>query len=178
VGARVAGRRANAQQQQANEQQQLAEAQQEAAGATERAHKAELAAKDAEIAAQGKAMLTVAYAQPAQGYPPQQQNTPQQQQQQYAPSSYAAGPPPPALGLLPPPAIAPKMLVVTSPHMVDEASPAMQAHNIISVPAGSKVRLVQGDLFAGLGAPYGDYIVVDFRGKTGKISRLVCVEEA
>jgi len=100
------------------------------------------------------------------------------QQTVYAAQPVAVGaPPPPAIGL-PPPAISAsaKMLTVTSPHFVDEASPAISAHNIISVPAGARVRLLQGTLTGGLGAPYNDYVLVDYNGKSGKISRLVVVE--
>lgn len=89
----------------------------------------------------------------------------------------AALPPPPALMPPPPPAITAQSLAtylqVAIPHVVDEASPAMQQHAIISVPQNATVRLVRGDLQQGLGAPYNDYIEVDYNGRIGKISRMV-----
>jgi hypothetical protein len=84
--------------------------------------------------------------------------------------------PPPAQAALPPPPAAvpaPTMLELISPHIVDEYSQTMMQHQIISVPAGATVRLVRGTLSGGLGAPYNDYIEVDYQGKVGKISRLI-----
>jgi hypothetical protein len=78
---------------------------------------------------------------------------------------------------LPPPAIQPQqqliLLELFCPHIVDEESPAIKPHNIISVPQGGQVHLVAGSLAEGLPAPYGDYILVNYNGKVGKISRLV-----
>jgi hypothetical protein len=78
---------------------------------------------------------------------------------------------------LPPPAIAvqpPKTMVeLTSPHIVDEFNPSMQQHQIISVPAGAQVNLIKGTLQGGLGAPYNDYVEVEYNGRVGKISRLI-----
>jgi ATPase subunit of ABC transporter with duplicated ATPase domains len=109
----------------------------------------------------------------------QQQQAPPQQQQQPV-YVYASAPPPPQqqnLQSLPPlpPAIAPQLQVleVFSAHMVDEESPAMKQHNIISVPQGARVRLMSGSLEHGLNPPYQDYVMVDYGGKTGKVSRLV-----
>jgi hypothetical protein len=77
---------------------------------------------------------------------------------------------------LPPPALGAKqvMVVLLSPHIVDEV--AMAAYQIISVPQGAVVRLVSGSLDKGLEAPYQDYILVEYNGKVGKISRLVVKE--
>jgi len=63
-------------------------------------------------------------------------------------------------------------LLVTAPHLIDESSPAAQAHNIISVPAGSEVALVQGDLERGLGNDYKDYVLVKYQVK--KFTRRSC----
>jgi len=88
-------------------------------------------------------------------------------------------PPPPAAiqphQLPPPPAIQPQqpLLELFAPHIVDEESPSIKPHNIISVPQGARVRLVDGSLTEGLAIPYGDYILVNYNGKIGKISRLV-----
>lgn len=65
------------------------------------------------------------------------------------------------------------MLELTVPHLVNETDSQMKAHNIIAVPLGVQVALIKGDLQAGLGAPYTDYIEVEYNGKVGKISRLV-----
>jgi len=98
---------------------------------------------------------------------------PQQQQQPVA--VVAAPPPPPAISAAPPPAIVPQMVMLqmTAPHIVDENSQAMRDHQIISVPAGARVALKRGDLQNGLGAPYNDYIEVEYNGRVGKVSRLV-----
>jgi hypothetical protein len=88
-------------------------------------------------------------------------------------------PPPPALPAAPP-ATPPAgeggvPLLVQYAHLVDENSPAIKDHGIISVPADSVVRLVGGTLEAGLGEPYGDYIEVEYAGRRGKISKNVVV---
>jgi len=65
-------------------------------------------------------------------------------------------------------------LVMKSDHIVDEA--AMSAYGIISVPAGTFVTLVEGDLVNGLGGAYKDYIKVSVPvqgGRVGLISRMV-----
>ena len=95
--------------------------------------------------------------------------------QRSAPAVRAAPVPPPAVMPGLPPAIAPQqnMVELTSPHTVDEFNPAIQQHQIISVPVGARVRLVRGTLADGLGAPYNDYIEVDYNGRVGKISRLI-----
>jgi len=90
-----------------------------------------------------------------------------------AQQAQAMAPPPPAMSSIPPP-IAPQNYVeLTAPHVVDEFNPAMQQHQIISVPLGAVVRLVRGDLQSGLGSPYNDYVEVEYNGRVGKISRLV-----
>uniref|UniRef100_A0A7S3PJB8 Uncharacterized protein n=1 Tax=Aplanochytrium stocchinoi TaxID=215587 RepID=A0A7S3PJB8_9STRA len=62
-------------------------------------------------------------------------------------------------------------LILTMDHKVDELSPVMLQHNIISLSAGDVVDLVRGTLEGGLGGVYSDYIEVrDKYGKTGKIS--------
>jgi hypothetical protein len=81
--------------------------------------------------------------------------------------------PPPAV-VAPPPALpAATYVELTSPHIVDEFNPAMQQHQIISVPVGAVVKLVRGTLSGGLGAPYQDYIEIEYNGRVGKISRLI-----
>ena len=62
---------------------------------------------------------------------------------------------------------------VTIPHVIDESNPSYQQHQIISVPSRSIVKLVRGNLTDGLGAPYNDYVEVEYNGRIGKISRLV-----
>ena len=90
-----------------------------------------------------------------------------------AATAVPAPPPPAAMSGIPPP-IAPQNYVeLTVPHIVDEHNPAMQQHQIISVPQGAVVKLVRGTLEGGLGAPYNDYIEIDYNGRVGKISRLV-----
>jgi hypothetical protein len=81
--------------------------------------------------------------------------------------------PPAARAPLPPAISSATMLELTSPHIVDEFNPAMQQHQIISVPLGAVVKLVKGTLAGGLGAPYNDYIEVEYNGRVGKISRLI-----
>jgi hypothetical protein len=99
-------------------------------------------------------------------------------EKQEAHSKTVLAPPPPAIHpqqLPPPPAIQPQqpLLELFAPHIVDEESPSIKPHNIISVPQGARVRLVDGSLTEGLAIPYGDYILVNYNGKIGKISRLV-----
>jgi hypothetical protein len=89
------------------------------------------------------------------------------------PVAAAAPMPPPAMSSVPPPIAAQNYVEVTAPHVVDEFNPAMQQHQIISVPQGAVVRLVRGTLQGGLGSPYNDYIEVEYNGRVGKISRLV-----
>jgi hypothetical protein len=67
------------------------------------------------------------------------------------------------------------LLLVQYAHIVDENSPAIKDHGIISVPPDSVVRLVGGTLEAGLGEPYGDYVEVEWAGRRGKISKNVVV---
>jgi hypothetical protein len=75
---------------------------------------------------------------------------------------------------VPPPIMAYPKLILIQPHVVDEASPAMKQHNIISVQKGAIVDLLKGDLHQGLGGAYGDYVQVQTdSGKSGKISRHV-----
>ena len=96
----------------------------------------------------------------------------QNQQRSQGGAPMAALPPPAAVQ--PPPALTgATLLQLTSPHEVDEFNPAMQQHNIISVPVGSVVKLVRGTLAGGLGGPYVDYIEVEYNGRVGKISRLI-----
>jgi hypothetical protein len=76
----------------------------------------------------------------------------------------------------PPPALSANELVLTANHLVDENSPQMRQFGIISLPAGTFVTLVEGDLVNGLGASYKDYIrvlVPSQGGRHGMISRLV-----
>jgi hypothetical protein len=54
---------------------------------------------------------------------------------------------------------------------VDEV--AMAPYQIISVPQGAMVTLVNGTLEGGLGGNYADYVEVDYQGKVGKVSRLI-----
>jgi len=104
----------------------------------------------------------------------QQAAASQQQQQPIYVYTSSMSPQQPAL-TAPPPAISPNMPVLEafSDHLVDENSPAMKEHHIISVPKGARVRLVNGSLEHGLNPPYQDYVIVDYNGKTGKVSRLV-----
>mmetsp|Transcript_14673 Transcript_14673/g.19248 ORF Transcript_14673/g.19248 Transcript_14673/m.19248 type:complete len:510 (+) Transcript_14673:113-1642(+) len=65
-------------------------------------------------------------------------------------------------------------LVLTMDHHVDELSPVMLQHNIVSLSIGDQVTLVGGNLESGLGGMYADYIEVkDQYGRVGKISRKV-----
>jgi hypothetical protein len=76
----------------------------------------------------------------------------------------------------PPPALSANELVLTANHLVDENSPQMRQFGIISLPAGTFVTLVEGDLVNGLGASYKDYVrivVPSQGGRHGMISRLV-----
>lgn len=78
-------------------------------------------------------------------------------------------PPPPAMTV-------PVYLTLRTAHIVDEV--AMAPYGIISVPMGATVRLVRGTLDCGLGAPYQDYVEVEYQGRGGKISRFVVVPAA
>jgi hypothetical protein len=94
------------------------------------------------------------------------------------PAAALPGAPPPAALPAAPPATPPAgeggvPLLVQYAHLVDENSPVIKVHGIISVPADSVVRLVGGTLEAGLGEPYGDYIEVEYAGRRGKISKNV-----
>ena len=74
----------------------------------------------------------------------------------------------------PPPAMRPtSRFRLTADHLVDEKDPAVAAHNILSVPAGAEVHLRNGDLQNGLGAPYADYVEVEYAGRVGKVSRFL-----
>mmetsp|Transcript_17713 Transcript_17713/g.28665 ORF Transcript_17713/g.28665 Transcript_17713/m.28665 type:complete len:275 (+) Transcript_17713:151-975(+) len=75
-----------------------------------------------------------------------------------------------------PQAGASKSLVLVAPHMVDENSPQMKQFGIISIPNGTFVNLVEGDLLNGLGGGFKDYVRVEVPsqgGRVGLISRLV-----
>jgi len=67
----------------------------------------------------------------------------------------------------------PVFLELLSPHIVNEADIPIRQNQIISVPMGAVVRLVRGSLTGGLGAPFQDYIEVEYNGRVGKISRLI-----
>jgi hypothetical protein len=186
IGASVASNRAATRQQeqmyQQQTQQQIAIAQADAASAQREAQELKLQQQQ-----QQTQQPQPVYAQPQQPQPiyvqPQQPQpvyvasepvpVPQQVVYQIPPAKQAAHsqtalPPPP-------PAIQPQqpLLELFAPHIVDEESPAIKPHNIISVPEGGRVRLVAGSLTEGLPTPYGDYIQVNYNGKIGKISRLV-----
>ena len=64
-----------------------------------------------------------------------------------------------------------QLFVVTTDHTVPRT--AEVAHGLLSVPRGSVVALVGGDPLVGLPAPYQDYVLVSYKGKTGKISKFV-----
>jgi hypothetical protein len=91
---------------------------------------------------------------------------PQQQQQYQQPYQASSSLPPPPAALSP-------VFVLFSPHIVDEESLALKQYGIISVPKGANVRLVNGTPEHGMDPPYQDYVLVDYNGKVGKVSRHV-----
>lgn len=66
-------------------------------------------------------------------------------------------------------------LILTSDHAVDEHSPTMRKHKIISLRKDEIVVLLEGNLVDGLGGPYKDYVLVEsaISGKRGRISRKI-----
>ena len=62
-------------------------------------------------------------------------------------------------------------MVVTQEHPAD--SVAAITHGLIAVPRGAVVRLVDGDPITGLPPPYADYVMVEFGGKKGRVSKYV-----
>ncbi|KAH9262430.1 hypothetical protein BASA82_000498 [Batrachochytrium salamandrivorans] len=139
-----------------------------AAVASNQAHKAQ--AREMQYQQQAQMQNDLAQAQA-------QANMAKQQQYQagaqptvvYVETPAQAPPPPPAMTI-------PIYLTLRVAHIVDEI--AMAPYGIISVPMGATVRLVRGTLEGGLGAPYQDYIEVEYQGRGGKISRLVVVPAA
>ncbi len=67
-------------------------------------------------------------------------------------------------------------LVVVRDHAVDELSPAIAAHSIVTVHRGDPLYLVDGTVTKGMAPPYADYVTVQrlADGKIGKVSRF-CV---
>jgi len=161
---------------QANAQADAAQA--EAAAARAEAQKASSMA--AQPAPQQPAPLQYPQQPPPVQYvqqpPPPPVQYAQAPQQQYVNAPYVSDPSnlhKPPVPSVPPALVAPVMLEVTTPHIVDENDPAMRQNQIISVPAGAIVSLHRGTLENGLGGPYHDYIEVEYQGKIGKISRHV-----
>ena len=86
-----------------------------------------------------------------------------------ATNGFAAPPAPELLAGLP-------RLVVVRDHAVDELSPAIAAHSIITVHRGDPLYLVDGTVTQGMAPPYADYVTVQrlADGRIGKVSRF-CV---
>lgn len=137
-----------------------AQAQADAAAAEAKAAQAE-AQKAQQAAAAAAAAASSVPTQPAMHSMPVQ----------YTQLQPAAPPVPSALPAVPPPIREPVFLQVVTPHIVDENSPAMQQHHIISVSAGAVVQLIRGSLVDGLEYPYQEYIEVQYNNKVGKISK-------
>lgn len=168
IGSSMARNKA-AQQQQQQMYQQQTQAEINSANAQAQAAKAEAQAAQAQ-AAQAQAQATqVAQAQTMQAQPTQNpapmQYMPAAPIQQQAVDSgrYMS-----TQNLDPP-----VFLELVCPHIVNEEAVEIRQNQIISVPMGAVVKLVRGSLTTGLGAPYQDYIEVEYNGRVGKISRLV-----
>jgi len=169
VGAAVASNRADARHARAQEQQ-MNQAQMAQLSAQTEAAQAEAAAAKSE-AQRATAAAQQPQQQPAQLYYPEPQPQQSQPYVQYVP--YASPPNAIQQVSVPPPIVSVVMLEVVTPHIVNDMDPVMVQNQIISVPAGAIVSLRRGTLQDGLGAPYQDYIEVDYNGKIGKISKFV-----
>jgi len=133
-------------------QAQISKAEADAAAAQQQVQQMQMDQKYQQQQQQQQPMS--AYAQPQQ----------QQQYQQPYQASSSLPPPPPALSAV---------FELFSAHIVDEESLALKQHGIISVPKGAHVRLLNGTPEHGMNPPYQDYVLVDYNGKVGKVSRHV-----